>query len=168
MRFGDDFLIPPQSVLRSLFLPQSTPQYAVEIDCRGRNLVNTAATVDFAVTISNVGSSTAREPFVVIQVDRWRGPPSTTHDAGWRPLLVQNGSGFVGSTSIHPGAVAPPIRLYFAIGLQSGFVGPLRIECAIYALDSEPKTFSAVFDAGRLAAGENFLQQATEVPSGVE
>jgi hypothetical protein len=164
MRAGDDFVVMPTVVLRSMFFPQVNPRYSVQIECRGRNLQNPKiATVDFVVTIMNVSNATAGEPFVVFQIDPWGNTSQTSeHDAGWRLVHVKNGVAFRGSGSIHPGAFAPSIRMSFPIG-GLDLSGQIVVDCGIYSLNAKARRFRAVFDRAQVFAGKAFVTDASEL-----
>jgi len=166
IRFGDDFVVMSQAVLRSMFFPQANPQYSVLIRCRGRNLQNPAVgTFDFFVTIRNVGNATAREPFVVLQVSPYgAAAPSVNHRLGWQHVHVENGTGLLGGTSIHPGATAPTIRADFP-KLSEAAENRVIVNCVIHSLDAEPKRFSTAFSLTEILAGNDLVNDASELPS---
>jgi hypothetical protein len=164
MRVGDDFLVMPPAVLRSMFFPQSSLRYTVRIKCQGRNLQNPrAGTFDFFVTIRNVGNATAREPFVVLQVSPYgTTAPSVNHRLGWQSVHVENGTGLLGGASIHPGATAPTIRANFP-KLTEAAENRVTVGCVVHSVDAEPRKFSTSFNLAEILSGDAITQDATEV-----
>jgi hypothetical protein len=70
MRTGDDFVVMPPSVLRSMFFPRASPRYAVQVGCHGQLRNSAIQNIQLWVIIRNVGEATAREPFVVLNVQQ--------------------------------------------------------------------------------------------------
>jgi len=164
IRTGDDFVVMPPSVLRSMFFPRAIPRYAVRIRCRGRNLHNaTIAKIDITVIIHNTGNATASEPFIVLRTRAWGNTAPSVHaHLGWSHLHVEDGIGLVSRASIHPGATAPTIGVEFP-KMDTAPDGRIVIDCTIHSLNAPPKHFSTTFDLADVLAGKDLTNNAAEI-----
>ncbi len=165
IRFGDDFVVMSQAVLRSMFFPRTSPRYAVRMSCQARNVrASQSGPIEVRVTIRNYGKATAREPFVVLRAEPCNLSSASTHaNRGWEIVMVENGAGFSASASIHPGATAPTIRAHLP-SANSSVLESIVVDCVIYSLDAEPSRFSTAFGVTDLLGGSVLTLDANEVP----
>jgi hypothetical protein len=162
IRVGDDFVLAPRSILRTMFYPRNSPRYSVRIKCQGERPHGNLARVALEITITNKGSATAREPFVSVQMAPPAGLISMGYNPPWRNVAVRNGSGFQAEASIHPGATAPSIRARFDTDGNKQPSDSIEVVCLVYALDAEVRRFETCFDWSAIRGSKGVDEEVRE------
>lgn len=163
IRAGDDFVIPSPALLRQLFFPHTHSFLWVEVAADWNASITTGewgdaqehAEVTFKVRLHNSGTATAREVYVVVQINPGLDVRRVYDDWSVRSS-PQGALAYEAKRPFHPGAVSELIDCSMAAGVStvhhSGLQtvipdsGDVHLRFLMYAADREPQVAAVTFN----------------------
>lgn len=152
LRIGDRFTNPSPAILRNLFFPRASTRLriAVQADWQGieRNPGVWVSDIEilYRMTIHNAGVATAKELFVIVDIDPLANPIETPYGSTQAETPV--GTGIVLTRPLHPSSSAPlcALRQRVSIGTRTSTGESLIVprptrfaaEFQIFAADMQP------------------------------
>jgi hypothetical protein len=114
------------------------------------------------IDIENVGTATAREPFVVVNLEP-QGFGRAWGDGGiWRLIGLRDVNGFKSDLPIHPDATHPQLTIDFPKGtVDPAAWAQISAMIYIYSFDAERQKFFAVLDVGTMRSAGKYATHVT-------
>jgi hypothetical protein len=158
MRAADRFFVPSVAVLRSLFYPQSLAVFELlatqrlRIDPYDRFLLS-----ECEIVVRNVGTGTARSPFIVVQFDA--APAQNSGLPNWEMVKWNNEVWYYyGNRPIHPDSGFPLDVLTWSVPLNPSPMSPganprIAISFTFHAENQPQQIAEIVFEPEGYAKG---------------